>query len=63
MVMMFNYNLSLAQVAERFSQASFVLAHEGEEIAKEDLYFICKQLEEAQAALLMHANKKENEIA
>ena len=24
---------------------------------------ICKQLEEAQAALLMHANKKENEIA
>ena len=61
--MAFNYNLSLEQVAERFSQASFILAHEGEEIAKDDLYFICKQLEEAQAALLMHANKKENELA
>jgi hypothetical protein len=61
--MPFNYNLSLEQVAERFSQASFVLAHEGEDIDKEDIYFICKQLEEAQAALLMHANKKENELA
>jgi hypothetical protein len=61
--MAFNYNLSLQQVADRFSQASFVLAHEGEDIAKEDLYFICKQLEEAQSALLMHANKRETEYA
>ena len=61
--MAFNYNLSLEQVAERFSQASFILAHEGEEIAKDDLYFICKQLEEAQASLLMHANKRETEDA
>jgi len=61
--MAFNYNLSLEQVAERFSQASFILAHEGEEIAKDDLYFICKQLEEAQAALLMHANKRETQDA
>ena len=61
--MAYNYNLSLEQVAERFSQASFVIAHEGEDIAKEDLYFICKQLEEAQAALLMHASKKENVLA
>jgi hypothetical protein len=57
--MPFNYNLTLEQVAERFSQASFVLAHEGEDVSKDDLYFICKQLEEAQAALLMHANKRE----
>lgn len=54
--MLFNYNLSIAQVADRCSQVSYVLAHEGEDITKEDLEFICNQLEEARAALLTHAN-------
>jgi hypothetical protein len=55
--------LTLERVADQCQQAGFVLSHEGEQISAEDLYFICAQLENAQAALLTHANRIEREHA
>ena len=60
---MANKNLTLTQVADVLATIGYVISHEGEDIASDDLYAYATELESSIAALLAKAQQKENESA
>lgn len=55
------HNISLDQVANTLSQASFIINHEGSDISSSDVYAICADVEDALNGLLMVAQKIEKQ--